>query len=78
MIKNTTTVNYSANDLLNKIIEAKRAKGGTYSEMAYPFASGVLVSIMDDVLRNGADFQKEINSNYHFYSKELAWAKQAA
>ena len=76
MIKNNTTHNYSATDLLNKIIEAKRAQGGTYAEMAYPFASGVLISIIDGVRNYGNDLQKEINSNYHFYTKELAWAKE--
>lgn len=63
--------NKSANSLVELIVEFKRKEGK--SDVAYAFASGVLISIMD-YARGSSDknaLQNDINSNYEFYEKKL-------
>jgi len=68
-MKNNTT-HYSANELVNLIIELKKAQG--QPEAAYPFATGSLIAIIDGA-RNGCySVQECIDRNYEGYSEDLA------
>jgi len=74
MIKNTTH-NYSANELINLIIEVKKAQKAY--DAAYPFSAGVLIALIDSSRNGYCNLQEEINRNYAIYSKELAQAQAA-
>jgi hypothetical protein len=69
-MKNNTTLKHSASELVNLIIELKKAQG--HHEAAYPFATGSLIAIIDGA-RNGCySVQECIDRNYEAFSEDLA------
>jgi hypothetical protein len=79
MIKNNTTTamkNYSAHELVDLIVKVKRTQGDFNNSIAYPFATGVLIALIDSSRNGQHDLQTEINNNYRHYSKELYWAQE--
>jgi hypothetical protein len=69
------TRNYSANELVDLIVKVKRSRGDFDNSIAYPFATGVLIALIDSSRNGQCDLQTEINNNYRHYSKELQWAQ---
>ena len=74
-MKNNTT-HHTAHELVNLIIEVKKAEG--QYDAGYPYATGVLISIIDGVRNGFTTLQSSIDSNYELYKQDLAKLQRAA
>jgi len=69
-MKNNTTVKHSASELVNLIIELKKAEG--QRDAAYPFATGSLIAIIDGARNGSYTVQECIDRNFEAFSEDLA------
>jgi len=68
-MKNKNTVDRTANDVCNLIVEIQKLRGNGFS--AYAYATGVLIAIIEAARRYQDNIQDVLNRQYESFQEEL-------